>query len=335
MKLLLFFFFTLADHATLPPLVLPTDNDKLLSGDLENFYMYVDRYEDEKNLRPWSGGQYGFVRTLRKTDIGVMATKFHEGIDIQPVNRDRNGRPLDEVRAIADGVIVYVNNTSSRSNYGKYIVVQHDWGEGPIYSLYAHLAETNASVGKTVTAGSRIGLMGYTGAGINLTRAHLHLEICYLLSSNFGDWYVGTNPHGLYHGHNLAGLDCASLFLARKKNPNLSLATFQEGATPYFKVTVSRTHPLQIAQRYPWMKIGDHEKTSPSWEIAFTDSGLPLSVAPSNRLVSRPTISYIRPTSTRHEYFTSSRVSGTGRTATLSPRGLKYLSLITQAPSTP
>lgn len=336
MKVLLaLLLLTGAPRAAVPPLVLPTDNDHLYKGDLENFYMYVDRYVDGKNLRPWSGGQYGFVRTLQETEIGVMATKFHEGIDIRPVNRDRNSRPIDQVRAIADGVVVYVNNNSSRSNYGKYIVIQHDWGEGPVYSLYAHLSETLATVGKTVTAGSQIAVMGYTGAGINLARAHLHLEICLILSDRFDEWFEGTNYFGLYHGHNLAGMDAASLLLARKKSETLTLAEFQEAATPYYKVTVPRTHPLQLAQRYPWMKKGDHEKPSPSWEISFTDSGLPHSIAPSNRLVNGPTISYIRPTATRHEYFTSGRVTGTGRTASLSANGLKYLSLITQAPQSP
>lgn len=316
-------------------LSLPTDNTALYDGKPEEFYMYVDRWVDGKNLMPWSGGQYGFVRTLVKTDNGIMATKFHEGIDIKPMRRDARQEPVDQVRTIADGTVVYVNPNAGMSNYGKYIVVQHDWGHGPFYSLYAHLSETKAIVGQRLTEGTQIGVMGHTGDGIDRTRSHVHLELCMLLSDHFDDWLRAANPHGLYHGQNLAGLDIASLLLAQHQRDDISIPDFQKGASPYYKVTVLRTHILQLTQRYPWLKVGDHEKPSPSWEIAFTDSGLPLSVAPSNRIVAKPTVSYVRATTTQHGYFTSRYLSGSGRTASLTERGLRYLNLITQEPIAP
>lgn len=314
---------------------LPTDNRALLEGNPQDYYMHTNRYVDGKNVRPWSAGQYGYVRNLRNTKVGVIATKFHEGIDVKPIYRDARNRPLDKIYSIADGTVVYVNNSSSGSNYGKYIVVQHDWGDGPLYSLYSHLAETSASVGTKVRKGATIGIMGYTGRGLDRERAHLHMELCFLLSDRFDDWVVGTNRHGLFHGHNLAGLDIASLYLSLQANPKVTLPQFQAAAVPYYKVTVPRKHPLQIATRYPWLKKGDHATPSPSWEISFSDSGLPLAVTPSNRTVEKATISYIRPTAARHEFFTSGRVVGSGRSASLSKRGRRYLDLITLGPKAP
>ena len=39
-----------------------------------------------------------------------------------------------------DGTVVYVNSNSKASNYGRYVVVHHDFGSGPFFSLYAHNA---------------------------------------------------------------------------------------------------------------------------------------------------------------------------------------------------
>ena len=89
-------------------LILPTKNDALLKDKPEEFYMYVDRNFNGQISTPWTAGQYGFVRTLRQTEKdGVIATHFHEGIDIKPMKRDRNQNPLDEIRAIAAGEVGY------------------------------------------------------------------------------------------------------------------------------------------------------------------------------------------------------------------------------------
>ena len=58
-------------------------------------------------------------------------------------------------------------------------------------------------------------------------------------------------------------------------------------------------------------------------------SGFPLAIAPSYREVSKPLITWVRTTQSRHEHFTFSRVAGTGRRATLTRAGLQHLSLIT------
>src|ERR1700730_18210458 len=98
---------------------LPTDNDAIFRNDGPAFYQYIERdYHGEKST-PWEGGQYGFVRDPQQTRDGIVYTRFHEGIDIRPVHRDDNGEPRDEVRAIADGKVVYTSAVPGHSNYGK------------------------------------------------------------------------------------------------------------------------------------------------------------------------------------------------------------------------
>src|SRR5438876_598761 len=90
-------------------LVLPTDNDALFSGDGPAFYQYIERDYQGVKSTPWEGGQYGFVRDPVETPEGIVYTRFHEGIDIRPLQRDARGEPLDQVRVIADGQVVHVN----------------------------------------------------------------------------------------------------------------------------------------------------------------------------------------------------------------------------------
>lgn len=317
-------------------LSLPTDNRALLDNKPEDFYMYVHRSFGGESSKPWTAGQYGFVRTLVKTESdGIIATKFHEGLDIKPDKRDSSGRPADEVRAISEGVVAYVNPNSGGSNYGKYVVVEHNWGDGPFYSLYAHLASVSVEKNQRLLGGTSIGKMGYTGSGLNRERAHLHLELNLLATENFDDWheavYKAKNPHGPQNGMNLIGIDVASLYLAQQNNPNITIPGFLKGASPYFKVAIPRTSALEIVTRYPWLKRGDHDQASPSWELSFTDSGIPLSVSPSHRKVTKPTVTYVRPTRSKHSYYTRKRLTGSGRKASLSKSGLNFIALFTNS----
>ncbi|RCL38057.1 MAG: M23 family peptidase [Verrucomicrobia bacterium] len=314
-------------------LQLPTDNRALFESNPEKFYMYVYRTFEGETSKPWQGGGYGFVRTLRRTKEGVVSTRFHEGIDIRPVERDSAGRPLDKVRSIALGRVVYVQKSSGGSNYGKYIVVEHDWGNGPFLSLYAHLSTTLVKEGQRIPAGHVLGQMGYTGAGINRERAHLHLELNILVSLQFDAWHKmkfgSDNRHGLHNGMNLSGLDIANLYLRQEREPGITIPEFLSGTSAYYKVTCPRRGKLELADRYPWIRRGAHHRPSPSWEISFTASGFPLSIAPSHREVSKPLVTYIRTTQSRHEYFTLSRLTGTGRRASLTRAGLQHIALIT------
>jgi murein DD-endopeptidase MepM/ murein hydrolase activator NlpD len=312
---------------------LPTENQAILDGRPDKFYMYVNRIFEGETSKPWQGGGYGFVRNMKRTEAGVIGTRFHEGIDIRPVKRDSAGRPLDEVRALAVGVVAYVQPNSGGSNYGKYVVLEHNWGDGPFFSLYAHLSTISVKLGDSVHAGQAIARMGYTGVGITRERAHVHVELNILLSLRFDDWHrmkFGTdNKHGLHNGMNLSGLDIATLLITHHKDPQVTIPSFLERATTYFKVTTPRRGVLELAKRYPWLRKGDHNRPSPSWEISFSPSGFPLAIAPSHREVSKALVTYVRTTQSRHEFFTLSRLTGTGRRASLTKSGLLHLALIT------
>ena len=54
------------------------------------------------------------------------------------------------MHAIADGKVVHANNIPGYSNYGRYVVIEHDWDGSPYYSLYGHLSEISATVGASV-----------------------------------------------------------------------------------------------------------------------------------------------------------------------------------------
>jgi len=87
--------------------------------------------------------------------------------------------------------------------------------------------------------------------------------------------------------------------------------------------------PIDIATRYPWMKQGDHNAASSSWEISYASSGFPLAVKPSNRKVSKATVTYVKPTKSDHKYHTKGLLSGTGSSATLTSVGRRTVALIT------
>lgn len=328
--------FPLAASLTAAPatVILPTANDHIFRGESEKFYMYVHRNFEGKASKAWTAGKYGFVRNLRRTEDGLIGTRFHEGIDIKPLKRDRSNRPQDEIKAIASGVVAYVNNGAGRSNYGKYIVIEHHWDSGPLCSLYAHLSETNVKVGQRVTQGQTIAIMGYTGSGINRERSHLHLELNLMLSTHFDQWHSkhfrgSKNYHGNHNGLNMSGLDIAAFYIAQSRDKTLTIPRFVKSSKVYYKVTVPRNGALEMVTRYPWLAKGDHKTRTPSWEIAFTASGFPVSVAPSKRKVDAPRVSSVRKCLSKHEYHTKGIISGTGYRATLSKTGNRFIELIT------
>ncbi|MGB2266341.1 MAG: M23 family metallopeptidase [Akkermansiaceae bacterium] len=317
-------------------MALPTINDYLLKGDEENFYMYVYRNFEQQESRPWTGGQYGFVRSMKRTAEGVICTKFHEGIDIKPIKRDGYGRPLDDVNAMASGEVVYVNATSHHSSYGKYVVVEHRWKGGPVYSLYAHLASIAVKEGQKIMIGQTLGKLGYTGNGINRERAHLHLELGVMFSSRFTPWhdkyFPDTNHHGNYNGMNIAGLDVATFLIAKNNNQQLTIPEFVTSIPIHYKVVVPRKQikkgSPEIARRYPWMVREPYQKNSPSVEISFSASGFPLAIGSSDKAVAGPTLSWVEECQLRHEYHTKGYVTGTGKNASLSKSGLRFIALV-------
>jgi murein DD-endopeptidase MepM/ murein hydrolase activator NlpD len=324
-----------------PPLGWPTENNLLLLNRNDRFYMHVDRHFEGQSSKPWQGGAFGFTRTPMRFDGRVIETKFHEGIDIKPLWRDGNGAPTDKIRAIADGRVVHVNAVPGRSNYGNYVVVEHVTPAGPLYSLYAHLASAGVEPGESVTKGRELGLLGWSGEGLNKERAHLHLELCLLLHSDFESWHAafapGQNHHGMYNGLNLVGMDIARIYKEQAAGKRVDLPEFLRSQEVAWRAAIPRTDRFELAARYPWLGQGDWEN-APAVEISFSRDGQPLAVKPFPTPLRAPLLLWVAETSMPTTIFTNRRVTKQKDGNHLTGPGERYLRLIAgdfQKPAAP
>ena len=325
-------FCLLAGAVSAQQLQLPTGNHALFEQP-SAFFQFVDRdFEGEKST-PWEGGQFGFVRDPRRIGRGIAYARFHEGLDIKPLQRDAKGNPQDEVGAIADGVVVYAAAASNLSNYGRYVVVRHDLGGSPFFSLYAHLSAARVSAGQRVKAGTVLGILGYTGSGIDQRRAHVHVELNLFLSSRFEVWHAANfatpNHHGVFNGLNLIGLDLQSLYLVQKKNPGLTAVEAVRATESGYRVAVPGNAEMEIVKNYPWLLDGPRPAGRPaSWEVTFSRWGLPLAVKASNLTVSQPTVVWVKDAGIPHYTHTRGCVTGSGSTGKLTTEGLRFVKLV-------
>jgi murein DD-endopeptidase MepM/ murein hydrolase activator NlpD len=315
-------------------LVLPTNNDALFRGAGPQFYQYVERVYKGVKSTPWEGGQYGFVRDPVETSEGMVFTRFHEGVDIRALERDARGEPLDQVRAIADGRVVHTNLVPGHSNYGKYIVIEHHWGGSNYYSLYGHLSSIAVKPGQQVRKADQIAVMGYTGAGLNQARAHLHLELNLILSDQFDAWHTAfiknePNHNGIYNGINLTGLDIARLYLALRKNPSLTIPQFLQNEEVFYKVTVPMSPHFELVKNYPWMLQGTTGVKTSSWEVSFARSGLPLRVQASDNQTAQPELVYVKKSAIDYLYLTRGTITGQRGHAHLTESGGQLMRLLT------
>ena len=315
-------------------LILPTSNDALLRNDGPAFFQYTNRHFDGVSSRPWEGGQYGFVRNPRNTSSGIVYTRFHEGVDIKPVYRDSRGEPLDTVRTIDDGRVVYVNNIAGHSSYGKYVVVEHWWSGSPFYSLYAHLNAVHVRAGERVVQGDRLGRLGYTGRGIDKVRAHLHFEINMMLNQSFGDWYSGhyrgANRHDVYNGINLAGLNVSDLYVSLQRNPWLTIDEFVLNQEVAYVVAVPNDGLLDLGYRYEWLETHPYLSLGEiaGWEISLTAGGLPVRIEPSEWPITGANVTKVARAPVSYGFVTNGRVAGSGEKYYLSDSGERYAELL-------
>jgi murein DD-endopeptidase MepM/ murein hydrolase activator NlpD len=75
------------------------------------------------------------------------------------------------IKAAADGTVILSRMGGWNGGYGNYVIL--DNGSG-VETLYAHMTETKANVGDSVSAGEVIGYVGMTG---DATGDHLHFEV--------------------------------------------------------------------------------------------------------------------------------------------------------------
>jgi peptidoglycan LD-endopeptidase LytH len=265
--------FTLAATAHAMDICLPTANDALLrpGGDVDFFQPTVEGTTES--------GMFGCIRS--------NGHRFHEGVDIKCLQRDHRGEPTDPIHAVADGDVAFINTKPGLSNYGRYIVLRHNWDGIQVCTLYAHLSEVALGLvaGQPVKKGQVIATLGHstnTREGISRDRAHLHFEINFLLNPNFAIWYPKHDPDappfGNYNGKNLLGIDPAAVLRAYAANRKLNFAEYLAKQPIAFTVLVG-TRPL------PWLKFHPEQiqpaaGTPISYEIGMTAWGFPVSVWP-------------------------------------------------------
>ena len=101
---------------------------------------------------------------------------YHVGIDIASKNGDT------AIYAAASGTVAKVGWNNANGNY---VVLKHNISGKPVYSFYAHLSKYTVSSGKSVSKGTKIGVIGNTGS--EQTGTHLHFAITNTLWS--GSYY--------------------------------------------------------------------------------------------------------------------------------------------------
>jgi murein DD-endopeptidase MepM/ murein hydrolase activator NlpD len=245
----------------------------------------MERYFAPTAGRSWESGTFGCVRN--------EGWRFHEGMDVRCLERDKEGEPTDDILATADGVVAYVNERAPLSNYGKYLVLQHQVEGLEIFSLYAHLSQIQAKLapGRKVKAGEVIGVMGRTAntrEPISPERAHLHFELNLLLNDRFPAWFKLRSPgerndHGAWNGQNLVGLDPRLVLLhQRRGNGKFSLLEFIQRQTGLCRVWV-RKSDFPWVRRYPALiqrnPLAEKEGVA-GYEITLNFNGLPFQLMP-------------------------------------------------------
>ncbi|MFU8779405.1 MAG: M23 family metallopeptidase [Kiritimatiellia bacterium] len=204
---------------------------------------------------------YGSTRT--RSFQGRILPAFHMGIDIAPLQRDRRNRALDPVLAVADGRVGYANRVVGHSNYGLYVVLEHDTTMGTIYSLYAHLRSIQDAIrpGAVVKRGDVLGVMGNTpSAIIPVDRSHVHFEVGVIRNRRFPAWADQEeirNLHGMHNGWNLTGIQPLALYSNADSVQPFFMHAYLASVPVAFELVVDAERPIDYFVRYPLLWVGD------------------------------------------------------------------------------
>ncbi len=256
-------------------IVWPTPNEAFAQGKaLSAFIQDAGSGEAES-------GCFGCVRS--------NGNQFHEGIDLKPVARDRQGEPTDNVFAAMDGVVRHLNTRAGESSYGRYIVLEHPEVVPAVYTLYAHLGRTESGLksGDRVMRGQVLGLMGRTAGGyaIPRERAHLHFEIGLWIARDFQTWYDrrkfgSPNQHGVYNGMNLMGIDPLDFLRRFHAGQVDSFQRYFEQMETALRVRIATHRIPDFVQRYPTLLVKPLPMIVAGWDVKFNGTGLPFAWTP-------------------------------------------------------
>ncbi len=257
-------------------IIWPTPNPAWAEGrPLADYVQHAGSGEPES-------GTFGGVRS--------GGTRFHEGIDMKCLARDRRGEPADSVFAAMNGIVRHINSSAGDSNYGRYIVLEHPEQTPAVYTLYAHLARIAPGLreGAVVKRGDVLGLMGHSSGGymIPVDRAHLHFEIGLMITRDFETWYArkkfgSRNDHGAWNGMNLMGIDPLDFLNAWRARRVDTFQDYFSKMTTAVRIRIATHRVPDFAARYPSLLT----KPIPlggvaGWEIRCNWTGVPFSWTP-------------------------------------------------------
>jgi len=257
------------------PLVWPTPNRAFLEG---------KPYEDY--IQPTGSGRLvsGLFGCTRNG-----GNRFHEGIDLKAIQRDRQGRATDPIFAAMPGKVVHVSRIAGNSSYGVYVVLEHKHDNVTFYTLYAHLASVKREIqpGREVRQGTVLGVMGNTAGGYTIpqSRAHLHFEIGVQLNSEFNWWFSrqgfgSPNQHGAWNGMNLNGLDPIAYYRAALDRSSGSMRNFLLRQPTGVTVRVRYDGIPDYVQRSPGLVKGDILARREGWDVDIAAFGIPVRFRP-------------------------------------------------------
>ncbi len=270
--IIFFYFFCLLGLAQgAGPIAWPTPNTAFLEG------KPMEAYIQPTVSGKVESGLFGCVRN--------GGHRFHAGVDLKALQKDKKGESLDPIFAVLSGKIAYHNPMGANSSYGRYIVIEHTQEDIPLCSLYAHLSsiEPHIDFGKTIQLGERIGTMGRSATKpIPKTRAHLHFGLGLRLSDHFERWYAqqkfGTpNKHGLWNGMNMVFLDPLDYYKGCLSSTLKSASAHIKSLPTALTIQIKTSQIPSFVQRYPRLILGETLPTKPitGWQIEFSTGGLP------------------------------------------------------------
>lgn len=152
---------------------LPFTFAEIVAGKVHEQFLYI--YPKQISGYNGGGGSSGISLTWPtknkqiNSGFGMRNSGFHEGIDIAPMKAGISDG--EDIVAAAGGTISQV--TKSSNGYGNHVKIKVN---DDLTMLYGHLSsiDSNIKQGDTVSAGTKLGIMGTTGLS---TGVHLHFHI--------------------------------------------------------------------------------------------------------------------------------------------------------------
>lgn len=145
-----------------------TDKLMALQRSIEEMERIVARLETERKAAPppVPSGGVAFATLAGHLPMplrGSITTGFGSSVD--PTTKLKafspgiviTGRPADQIRAIADGIVAYAGELRG---YGTFVIINHD---GQYYSTYAGLGSLAVEQNQRISAGNMLGTSGTDG----------------------------------------------------------------------------------------------------------------------------------------------------------------------------